>query len=152
MPPLKLKRHIFWENEKMRVNIAAQTFSTSDSGAFIYLKEDLRLPEFKNARPTANFAKLINNLFNIFNSKSKYAKYSYKCALTLNNYQQIFSYLDECKTYIMGLKLQDAPIRLEGSIGASHPFLTLHQVTVKRTRVCTGKGQRFVRFQYLPRL
>jgi hypothetical protein len=31
MPPLKLKRHIFWENEKMRVNIAAQTFSSDVS-------------------------------------------------------------------------------------------------------------------------
>nr|CAH7724979.1 unnamed protein product [Callosobruchus chinensis] len=101
------KRHIQWENEKMKVSLAAQTFSRSVADALRFLEKDLALNfnEFQGAEATANFSVIINNIFDIFNSKSRYSTYEYKKGINSNNASAIFKFLEQCKDYIKGLKV-----------------------------------------------
>nr|CAH7715037.1 unnamed protein product [Callosobruchus chinensis] len=55
----------------MKVSLAAQTFSRSVADALRFLEKDLALNEFQGAEATANFSVIINNIFDIFNSKSR---------------------------------------------------------------------------------
>lgn len=96
-------RHIKFGNEKMRVFLAAQLFSTSVADALEFLsKKQTHSLIFKDSNGTIHFTRTINNLFDIFNSKNCFGK-GYKSCINKSNYENIFKYLDECKEYIIGL-------------------------------------------------
>lgn len=98
-------RHLQWTREKMKVKIAAQTLSRSVADALNYLEFDLNLPEFLGSQATANFILLFNNLFDIFNSKNFFAKYSYKQPLSEKNYIEILNYFQYAENYILKLQI-----------------------------------------------
>ena len=88
----KLKsKHVQWQNHKMKVSVAAQTLSHSVSAAITFLR-NLQVPEFKDSKATSDFILLMNNLFDILNSKSKFGKYT-KRPITLENFYEIEGYL-----------------------------------------------------------
>nr|CAI5824870.1 unnamed protein product [Callosobruchus analis] len=93
------KRHIQWENEKMKV-----------ADALRFLEYDMKLVEFQGSSATAYFSEMLNNVFDIFNSKSKYSRYEYKKGLDCNNASAVFAYLDHCKEYIKDLKTDDTTV------------------------------------------
>lgn len=75
----KLKRrHIEWEREKMKVKLAAQTFSRSVADALIFLRTDLKNINFKESHATEKFCRHFNDLFDIFNSRSRYSCYCFE--------------------------------------------------------------------------
>lgn len=84
--------------------------SKSVSDAINYLREDIQHPNFINSKSTANFILLFNNLFDIFNSRNFYCKYTCKQPLSEKNSTFISEYLEKCKNYILGLKLSGVPI------------------------------------------
>lgn len=114
-------RHLQWVREKMKVRIATQTLSKSVADALLYLSQDLRLKEFENCAATAKFVQLFNDLFDMFNSRSRFSKYLYKRPLSQITYDQFSEYLDTLKNYIFGLSLGGSPIvtsqRKTGFIG-----------------------------------
>ena len=75
----------------MKVSVAAQTLSHSVSAAITFLR-NLQVPEFKDSKATSDFILLMNNLFDILNSKSKFGKYT-KRPITLENFYEIEGYL-----------------------------------------------------------
>ena len=101
----KLKaKHVQWQNHKMKVSVAAQTLSHSVYAAITFLR-NLKLKEFKDSKPTSDFILLMNNLFDVLNSKSKFGK-NYKKPITLENILEVEGYL---KSGIETLKfLKDA--------------------------------------------
>ena len=101
----KLKaKHVQWQNYIMKVSVAAQTLSHSVYAALTFLR-NLKLKEFKDSKPTSDFILLMNNLFDILNSKSKFGK-NYKKPITLENILEVEGYL---KSGIETLKfLKDA--------------------------------------------
>lgn len=54
--------------QKMKVKLAAQTFSKSVADALEVCSVDLQLREFYECAPTIQFIRLINDLFDILNS------------------------------------------------------------------------------------
>nr|CAH7718891.1 unnamed protein product [Callosobruchus chinensis] len=81
----KLKmRHLLWMKEKMKVRLATQTLS-----------KNLKHHAFRDAEPTATFIKLFNDLFDIFNSKNRLAKYKYKRPLSQKNKAEMFGIFGE---------------------------------------------------------
>ena len=62
--------HIRWQNHKMKVKVTAQTLRFSVAAAINYLRE-LKLPNFRGSKQTTEFIMTMNNLFDVFNSKSK---------------------------------------------------------------------------------
>lgn len=119
---IKLRiRHLHWTQEKMKVKIATQTLSKSVADALMYLSQDLKAAEFVDSASTANFEEHFNNIFDIFNSRNKFAKYAYKRPLSPATENFVFSSLDDMAQYIKGLKLGNTPIvrssRKTGFIG-----------------------------------
>lgn len=101
LAPRLTLQHIYFENQKMKVRLATQLFSLSVSKALIYLQN--RESAFKYCLPTAKFAAIFNDLFDIFNSSSQYSTYIYKCGASENNISKIFKKLDEGEEYIKNL-------------------------------------------------
>ena len=88
----KLKsKHVQWQNHKVKVIVAAQTLSHSVSAAITFLR-NLQVPEFKESKATSEFILLMNNIFDILNSKSKFGKHT-KSPITLENFYEIEGYL-----------------------------------------------------------
>ena len=66
-------KHVKWQNLKMKVSATAKTLSHSVSSAITFLR-NLNLPEFKDSRRNNDFILLMNDIFDILNSKSKFGK------------------------------------------------------------------------------
>lgn len=115
------KRHVQWQREKMKVKLAAQTFSNSVADALLFLAGDLKMNNFRGAEATADFCKLFNNLFDIFNSRTLFSKYLYQRGLNLATCSDVFSYLKKCKDYIRELSINSQSVlksnRKTGFIG-----------------------------------
>ena len=65
--------HINFQKMKMKVILAAQTFSNSTADAIEYCNKVLHLPEFRNSEGTVRFIKCIDRLSNFFNSRHRFA-------------------------------------------------------------------------------
>lgn len=62
------KRHMQWARHSMNVRLAVQTLSESVASSIEFLMEK-NVPEFQGARPTIDFIRRMNTLFDIFNSR-----------------------------------------------------------------------------------
>ena len=77
-------RHIHFANHKMKVNYAAQLFSESVASALEFVNR-LLLPQFHGCETTCMFLRIINNVFDVFNSRNFTGK-GYKAPLQPSNY------------------------------------------------------------------
>ena len=106
-------KHIQWQKQKMKVSVAAQTLSSSVASAITFLREN-NFPQFQNSSATSDFILLINNLFGILNSKSKFGR-QFKAPITTENYDERYTYLKEgiallsSLTDLNGLKILHGP-------------------------------------------
>lgn len=94
--------HIAWEKQKMKVNLAAQTLSTSVADAISFCREYLQLPQFAGSEATCSFIKLIDELFDILNSRNPLGKFS-KAPMKPSNEHKWMPFLDEAYEYISSL-------------------------------------------------
>lgn len=99
------RKHIEWQQRKMKVRIAVETLSASVADSMEYLMVQGH-PKFKGAEATIAFVRHFNNLFDIFNSRSMQSKTIFKNPLSSQNKTEIFAYLDGVVEYIKGLKLR----------------------------------------------
>ncbi len=103
----KLKMaHIKWKHQKMKVNLAAQAFSSSVADAIDYCREVLNIPQFQGSEATLKFLRIFDHLFDILNSRNPLAK-GYKSPLRVSNKSYWDPFLDEAYQYILGLKNPD---------------------------------------------
>lgn len=84
--------HIHFQNQKMKVMLAAQTLSQSVANALEMLKSID--PDFINVDATIEFIRIFNDLFDIMNSKNPIAK-GFKKPMCGDN----FDYLDTAMKY-----------------------------------------------------
>ncbi len=99
----KLKRqHIDWKHVMMKVNIAAQTLSSSVADAIEYCDQVLKLPQFQGSRATVDFIRIIDELFDRLNSRNILGKYT-KAPLSAMNFFQWRTFFEVAIHYILGL-------------------------------------------------
>lgn len=98
------KKHIQWHKNKMNVRLAAQLFSNSVANALDYLKNHQH-DGFRDCGPTIQFVRIINTLFDIFNTKHLHANNIFKSPLTKNTAPEIFDFLAYAEKYIISLKV-----------------------------------------------
>lgn len=103
-------RHLHWEREKMKVRLATQTISKSVSDAISFLREDLKIPAFQDSEGTTDFILNFNNIFDILNSRNRFAKYLYKRPLSPKTASHFLQYMESIKEYILGLTLKNISI------------------------------------------
>jgi len=128
------RRHIEWTKNKMKVCIAAQTLSRSVADAIDFCREDLRMDVFEYSKPTTEFIRVFDSLFDCFNSRSIFGK-NFKAPLKKENYHNWISLFSECEAYINSLtkttgeKVLTSRIRTGflGFLCAIHTFQNLYQ-------------------------
>ena len=98
--------HIDWKPQKMKVNLAAQTLSSSVADALEYCEGKLKLPQFKGCRKTVEFIRKFDRLFDVLNSRNPLAK-NFKAPIRKSNYAFTKKFLDEASQYIRDLKTSD---------------------------------------------
>lgn len=103
----KLKlTHIEWRQQKMKVNLAAQVFSSSVTDALQYCSHVLKLPQVSGCNATVKSIHTFDRLFDILNSRNPFAK-GFKSALRVSNKLSWHPFLDTAHSYI--LELKDTP-------------------------------------------
>ena len=95
--------HIDWKPQKMKVNLAAQTLSSSVADALEYCEGKLKLPQFQGCGPTVKFIRVFDRLFDVLNSRNPLAR-NFKAPVRASNYQYTKKFLDEANEYIRHLK------------------------------------------------
>ena len=91
--------HINWKPQKMKVNLAAQTLSSSIADALEYCEGKLKLPQFQGCGPTVQFIRVFDRLFDVLNSRNPLTR-NFKAPIRKSNYPYIRSFLDETREYI----------------------------------------------------
>lgn len=95
-------QHISFRKQKMKVRLATQVFSESVAKSLEFC-EQMNLPQFKDVSATVTFTLIINNLFDVLNSRNL-CQYGYKKPIFEKNYEQIVKFLDTADSYISTLK------------------------------------------------
>ena len=77
------KAHMNWWQQKMKVNLAVQLFSTCVANALEYCCKVKKLEQFQGCEATVRFIRMFNDLFDILNSRHPHGKkqshqYEYK--------------------------------------------------------------------------
>lgn len=127
-------RHIFYKNEKINVRLAAQVLSDSVGDALIYVKSiDTN---FEGCEATSEFCKMINNAFDIINSRKLYSLKPFNRAIsndTIDKYEEFtfkfWAYIEDLKSE-NGIKVLE-PQRKTGFKGLMmglHNTLTLFKL------------------------
>lgn len=108
---IKIRRkHINFTNEKMKVRLTAQTFSSSIANALKTCEEDLKLIQFQGAIPTAEFCQIINNIFDLLNSRNLLTKKPTQRAISVENLKDMKMSVESFIGYIEKLKVDTTPI------------------------------------------
>lgn len=96
-------RHIRYHKEKMKVFLAAQTFSSSVSDALKYCSETLNSDLFKDCGATTTFCQNLNDIFDLLNSRNFLSKAQYKKPLREKNEDLILNFINSSIQYLEGL-------------------------------------------------
>jgi hypothetical protein len=95
-------RHVEFHQQKMKVKLAAQLFSDSVSKA-LALAQTLNIDGFEDCYPTQHLCSVVNNLFDILNSKSVFGK-EYKAPLSLSRLEQVKSFLVDTREMFLQMR------------------------------------------------
>lgn len=115
------KAHIYFAKQKMKVRLAAQLFSKSVADALIFCKDILKLEQFKECKATVDFVNLINDCFDIINSRTTLAPGNKK-ALCVANIDKVKVFVKHATEYLFNLKFTDGKsivhsVRKTGFVG-----------------------------------
>ena len=95
--------HISWQQQKMKVNLAAQTLSSSVADALHFCRDELCLPEFVDSDATCTFIEYFDHLFDLLNSRNPFGKL-YKAPMKVENEHIFLPFLEKAEQYIRSLK------------------------------------------------
>lgn len=97
------KTHINFFKQKMKVKLATQLLSQSVAEALEFCRDKLKLSNFTECAATTKFIRIMNNAFDILNSR-KLSEYGFKQALCSKNIEKVEGFFDVFKKYISNLK------------------------------------------------
>ena len=95
--------HIEWPKQKMKVNIAAQTLSSSVADALCYCRNELKINTFSDCSSLIKFNRVFDRLFDALISRNMFAK-GQKAAIRKSNVHVWKPILDEARQYIFCLR------------------------------------------------
>lgn len=103
------KKHIQWERNKMCVSLAAELLSRSIADSMDFCRHQ-NCSEFEGSEPTSTFVRMINDLFDIFNSNKTESTKQFKKPLSKKTANLVFSFLDQTSDYLKLLTIRGKPI------------------------------------------
>jgi len=99
------KEHVFYLKKKMKVKLATQLLSNSVADALLFCKDNLRLDEFKDFEATIHFIRIMNDAFDILNSRHL-VSYGFKGAVCMTNFAKIDTFINLFFFYVNNLKFE----------------------------------------------
>ena len=103
----KLKSdHLNWQRQKMKVTVAAQTFSSSTTAALQFLQQKIKHEKFLNCTDIIVFVRTIDRLFDFLNSQHPVSS-GFKSQIRLSNFEKTKAVILEISKYLMSLKDPD---------------------------------------------
>ena len=114
--------HINWHQQKMKVNLAAQSLSSSVADALDYCFDQLEMDAFSHCQATTKLIRTFDHLFDVLNSRNLLSK-NFKAPLRPSNYSHIEKFLDQSYNYIRAQlhKSIKRPLREIGYIAKTTP-------------------------------
>lgn len=110
VPTHKLnKKHMQWFHAKMNVRLAVETLSNSVADSMQFLMER-NFQEFSDAAATNGFIRILNNIFDVMNSKRVIDSNVFKSAINSRNQEFIFKYFDSAIEYLKNIKLSSGSL------------------------------------------
>ena len=97
------KKHILWQKHKMKVSIAAHTLHASMAYALDFLRIGMAVEAFAGSKPTSDFIKKVDELFDFLNSRNPFA-HGNKAPVSLQNLHIFSEKCDAIAKYIFALK------------------------------------------------
>lgn len=104
-------QHVNYQTQKMKVKLAAQIFSASIADALEICKSDLQFSEFALSGPTIRFIRMINDIFDILNSRNMKQK-GFKQPLHMGNSSIVLNKLEESYVYLSRLRKANGQLLL----------------------------------------
>jgi len=95
--------HIDWRKQKMKVNLAAQVFSSSVADAIQYCNLNLKLPQFRGSEATVEFLRHIDSAFDVLNSRNPLAQGT-KAPMRKENADKMIKILKDAESFLLSLK------------------------------------------------
>ncbi|KAG7307177.1 hypothetical protein JYU34_007329 [Plutella xylostella] len=99
------KKHVHFRNSIMNVKLATQLLSRSVSKAIEFCRQELKLPGFENSEATEKFIMIMNNIFDIFNSRN-FSSHGFKRPIIPIMKDEVFAELQEAKDMILSLNIK----------------------------------------------
>jgi len=94
----------------MKVSLAAQTLSSSVANTLKTCEEDFKLLEFHGATPTAQFCQIMNDSFDLLNSRNVLTKKPTQRPISIENLVNIKTNVETFVKYIEALKIDNTLI------------------------------------------
>ena len=98
--------HIHWRQQKMKVHLAAQLFSSSVADALEYCEQELKYLQFRGCLATAQFLRTIDAAFDVLNSRNPFGK-GLKAPLKASTKDRARAILEQAETCLRGLKVKN---------------------------------------------
>lgn len=96
-------RHVNFKNQIMKVKLATQVLSRSVGKSLRFCRDILKLPEFAGSEATEEFCYIMNDIFDLLNSRFPTGTHM-KAPLTVDNEHIWNEVFEKTKKYILGLK------------------------------------------------
>ena len=142
--------HMQWKKQKMKVNLAAQSLSSSVADALVCCREQLNLPAFSGSEGTVNFIVLFDRLFDTLNSRNPLAK-GFKAPLSSANFSFVDTFLSHAEQYIMSLTDRTGTSILENRLfRISCLYQKRANVGRRSSHVCCSSNEVFAHIQVVP--
>lgn len=125
------KHHVNFHNQKMKVKLATQLLSNSVATSLDFCRETLKIADFKKSSATAEFTRIFNDLFDVFNSRNL-KQLGHKQPLNTKNKTLVMELLTKAERYIQSLQTSNDDSLLKS--GRKTGFIGL-LVCIKSTRI-----------------
>lgn len=93
------KTHIQWEDKKMNVRIAAQTFSNSVANSIDFARAEGH-EEFEKSEATVAYIRIVNNLFDLMNTKRNHTGGEFKEPISERTVDKFMDYFEFARDYL----------------------------------------------------
>lgn len=130
-------RHVQFRNEIMKVKLATQLLSNSVAKAIEFCDKELKLTKFEHSEATVKFLKLINDIFDILNSRNL-KDYGLKKPLDSKNVTEVMSLCHQAKTYLLSLSTKVAYKKTIRVNRESRTVIEFRQVPLHKCQANTG--------------
>lgn len=106
------KTHIEYQKRIMNVRIAAQTLSESTATSIEYLNMVMENEKFLHSEATVQYLRVMNNLFDIMNTKPKHCNDKYKRPMSEDNINEVQEYFEFAKKYLKELQIMEEGVKI----------------------------------------